>query len=130
MSSNIYGLLIDLRTRLNDNNNKVVIAINSSDNYLVSNLNCNVIDISNRFDENEIVMSNKVQDSFGLIRRKADQTNIDYLYVLKKDQNINIPFTIKKEIKISLKERSVLIALCALDKLYYSDLISLDLNLR
>lgn len=50
------------------------------------------------------------------------------MYVLKKDQNINIPFTIKKEIKISLKERSVLIALCALDKLYYSDLISLDLN--
>ena len=128
MSSNVYGLLIDLRTRLNNNNNKVVIAINSSDNYLVSNLNCNVIDISNRFDENEIVMSNKVQDSFGLVRRKADQTNIDYLYVLKKDQNINIPFTIKKEIKISLKERSVLIALCALDKLYYSDLISLDLN--
>ena len=107
MSSNVYGLLIDLRTRLNNNNNKVVIAINSSDNYLVSNLNCNVIDISNRFDENEIVMSNKVQDSFGLVRRKADQTNIDYLYVLKKDQNINIPFNIKKEINISLKERSV-----------------------
>lgn len=50
------------------------------------------------------------------------------LYVLRKDQNLNIPFAPTKMLKLLSKERSVLIALCALDKLYYSDLIALDLN--
>lgn len=53
---------------------------------------------------------------------------IDYLYVLRKDQNLSIPFAPTKVLKLLSKERSVLIALCALDKLYYSDLIALDLN--
>lgn len=128
ISPDVYALIIKSSITLKENNNYLVIAINSNDNYLLTKLNCNVIELNNLFYGDEISMSIKAQDSFGLARRKIGQTNIDYLYVLRKDQNMSIPFAPSKKLKILSKERSVLIALCALDKLYYSDLIALDLN--
>jgi len=130
ISPDVYALIIKLSITLKENNNYLVIAINSNDNYLLTKLDCNVIELKNSFYGDEISMSEKAQDSFGLARRKFGQTNIDYLYVLRKDQNISIPFATSKMSKLLSKERSVLIALCALDKLYYSDLIALDLNRR
>lgn len=128
ISPDVYALIIKSSIALKENNNYLVIAINSNDNYLLTKLNCNVVELKNQFYGDELFMSEKAQDSFGLARRKRGQTNIDYLYVLRKDQNLRIPFISDKKLKLLSKERSVLIALCALDKLYYSDLIALDLN--
>lgn len=128
ISPDVYALIIKSSNALKENNNYLVIAINSNDNYLLTKINCNVVELKNEFYGDELSMSEKAQDSFGLARRKYGQTNIDYLYVLRKDQNLSIPFAPAKMLKLLSKERSALIALCALDKLYYSDLIALDLN--
>lgn len=98
ISPDVYGLIIKLSITLKENNNYLVIAINSNDNYLLTKLDCNVVELKNSFYGAEISMSEKAQDSFGLARRKFKQTNIDYLYVLRKDQNISIPFSASKKI--------------------------------
>lgn len=130
ITQEVYRLLIKHGPKLSDNNNQLVIAINSSDNFLLDKLKCTVVEIKNSFVHDELVLSEKALDAYGLTRRKPRQTNIDYLYVLKRYQSIRIPFSINNASTFTPAEKRVLIALSALDKLYYSDLISLNFSQR
>ena len=123
-----YALLIKNAPELKKNNNLMVVAANTNDNHLLTVLQCNVIELSNNWDNNELSLSSKAFDSYGLIRRKWNQTNIDYIYSLYDNQNIKIPFIRNSELKFTENERVVLIALAALDKLYYSDLAQLGFS--
>lgn len=123
-----YALLIKYAPQLKKNNNLMVIAANTNDNHLLSILKCNAVELSNNWDDNEIALSSKAFDSFGLIRRKKIQTNIDYLYSLTENQNIQIPFIRNSKLRFTANERTALIALAALDKLYYSDLVALGIS--
>ena len=67
ISPDVYALIIKLSAMLKENNNYLVIAINSNDNYLLTKLNCNVVELKNLFYGDELSMSEKAQDSFGLI---------------------------------------------------------------
>lgn len=127
ITPDVYGLLLKSGTLLKEKNNKLVIAINSSDNYMPTQLKCSLVELSNQFDnDSEIPLSRKALDSFGLTRRKLGQTNIDFLYVLKREQNVEIPFIDKTNQIYTSSEKRLLFALCVLDKLYYSDLIALS----
>ena len=127
ITPDVYGLLLKSSTLLEERNIKLVIAINSSDNYMPTQLKCAVVELSSQFHSGtEITLSRKALDSYGLIRRKPGQTNIDFLYALKQDQSIEIPFDDKANQTYTFPEKRILFALCALDKLYYSDLIALN----
>ncbi len=126
ITPDVYGLLLQFGEKLESNNNRLVIAINSSDNYMPTKLKCEVFEISNQFKkESEIILSQKSLDSFGLIRRKYGHTNIDFLYKLKNEQNVSIPWNDKADQVYTSSEKRIIFALSALDKLYYSDLIAL-----
>ncbi len=123
-----YALLIKNAPELKKNNNLMVVAANTNDNHLLTVLQCNIVELPNNWDNNELSLSSKAFDSYGLIRRKRNQTNIDYIYSLYDNQNIKIPFIRNSELKFTENERIVLIALAALDKLYYSDLAQLGFS--
>lgn len=127
ITPDLYGLILNKFELLTRNNNKMIIAVNSSDNYLPSRTNCTVEEIYSTFDDEELRQNRKAADRFALARRKFRQTNIDYLVVLKEEQNVSIPF-LSDEISFSQYERCILIALTALDKMYFSDLIALRIN--
>lgn len=128
ITPDVYGLLIKYSSHFETAGNKVVIAINSSDNYIPSKVNCAVINLENHFHVgDEIRLSNKACDSFGLTRRNPGNTNIDFLYVLKK-QKISILFKVDNKTIFTASEKRILLALCALDKLYYSDLVALSFD--
>lgn len=126
ITSSVYSLIVGYASSLKDNNNLMVIAANTNDNYLLSKLNCNVIDVFNTFDYDEIKLSRKALESFGLIYRRNNETNIDFLISLKEKQNIKISLPFDNTIQFTQNEKAVLIALCALDKLYNSDLVTLN----
>lgn len=128
VTPDVYGLILRCAEQCKAQQNKIVFAVNSNDNFLLTHLNGAVVDLKNVFKDEEIALNNKAADSFGLARRKRGHTNIDYLFVLKKDQSVEMPFEIDHRLCITSLEQSILIALCALDKLYYSDLIALDFN--
>lgn len=131
ITPDVYGLLLKSGALLEEKKNKLVVAINSSDNYMPTQLKCSFIELSNQFhDGSEITLSRKALDSFGLTRRKLGQTNIDFLYTLKHEQNVELPFNEKNNQPYTLPEKRVLFVLCALDKLYYSDLIALNFTQR
>lgn len=129
LTPDIYGLILKYSGDLRANNNFMIITTNSSDNNIVSRLKCNTIQLYNDFFGSELEISSKSLDSYGLTRRKEKQTNIDFLYILKNEQNIDIPFSMAPINNLSSIEKSVLIALCALDKMYFSDIIALGMPL-
>lgn len=126
ISPDVYGLIIKSLTTIKAQNNKMIFAVNSNDNFLLGKFNGILLEMKSNFLDKELLQNRKAADSFGLARRKSRHTNIDYLMVLKKDQNISLPFEIASKNSFDLTEQSILLALCALDKLYYSDLIALD----
>ena len=130
LTPDVYSLILNLIERLKEQKNQLVMAVNSNDDFILSRVKCPMIELNSKFVETEIDLSGKALDSFGLTRRKYNQTNIDFLYILANGQNIQIPFTQQEKISFNLVERSVLIALSALDKLYYSDLIALNFPQR
>lgn len=128
ITQEVYYLLIEKYAEFEKRDNYLVVAINSNDVYLLTKLRCNILDVQNTFSADEIAASNKGQDSFGLARRRGKETNIDYLYTLKESQNIDIPFAKIRPSALSLKEKSALISLSALDKIYYTDLMALGIG--
>ncbi|MEY8356775.1 SIR2 family protein [Lachnospiraceae bacterium 54-53] len=128
ITQDVYGLIIKYTEYIKEHNIKMVFAVNSNDNFLLGKFNGRLIEVKSSFRKKEIMQNEKAADSFGLARRKLGHTNIDYIMVLKRDQNISLPFEMSSKSKFDLAEQSVLLALCALDKLYYSDLIALDLS--
>lgn len=130
ISPSVYGLIVDYSSSLKENNNLMVIAANTNDNYLLSKLSCNVIDLFNTFDDKELKLIKKALDSFGLICRRKKQTNIDFLFILKEKQNIEIALPLETRPQFTQNEKAVLVALCALDKLYNSDLVALSFAQR
>lgn len=130
ITPDVYALLTKYAPILKENNNYMVVAANSNDNNLISKLQCNVIELNNCFVGDEIASCQKALDSYALTRRRKQQTNIDFLYSLKVEQNIKIPFMSANNIEFTAKEHMILIALCALDKLYFSDLIALGISVQ
>ena len=126
VTPDVYALIIKYASALKKRNNYMVVAANTNDNYLLSELQCNVVELYSTFSNDEIALIRKALDSFGLIRRNHNQTNIDFLYALKSKQNIKIPLSFEEAIQLTHNEKAVLIALSALDKLYNSDLVALN----
>ena len=123
-----YNIVSQCKDIIFANRNKVVIVSNSNDNFLLSKIEGEIIELSNEFNEEELNFNKRLADFHGLIRRNKTDTNIDYLYRIKNEQRIDVPLFQGKEIAFTPKEKAVLIALCSLDKLYFSDVIALGMH--
>lgn len=129
ITPDVYGFLLHSSDLLEEKKHKIVIALNSKDNYMPTKITCEIVELKSQFNESsEIAQIHKALDSFGLIRRNPTQTNIDFLYALKREQKVTIPFDDKVRQSYTPSEKRILLALYALDKLYYSDLIALDFS--
>ena len=65
-------------TSLNLRNNRIVIAVNSNDSYIINNLQSGFIEIDSDFNSEELNEFNDNADELGIIRRENGFTNIDY----------------------------------------------------
>lgn len=112
---------------LKKNNNKLILFINSNDNYLADSLDAKYIKISNYFTNNEIQKLNVVTNLHGIINRKEKDSNIDYLKKLFDSGAIEYnPFEKIPE-KFSNQERVIIILLCAVDKIYSKEIHILNI---
>ncbi|KIV58965.1 hypothetical protein AM501_09490 [Aneurinibacillus migulanus] len=129
LSVNTYKLIANSYEILRKRKNKIVIAINSNDNFIMDSLHSRLIEISNVFDQKElnenIILSNK----YGLISRYKRHTNIDYIKKLSDEQRVNIPYLTQPPHKMSLSERVIILLLCAIDKLFVADAIALGISI-
>lgn len=125
-----YHQVANSEKLLRDNKNKLVITVNSNDLYLSDALNAEIILVPAVFNQTELNLLQPISDSFGLIRRKERETNVDYLKALSDEQKIPLALFDKVPKTFTKEESIILILLSIKDKLYFSDISALGLHYR
>ncbi len=130
LSASSYRLIANSSELLMRNSNKVVIAINSNDNYIAESLKGVVIEIPSRFYGKELKDNEKSANKYGLIKRYYQNTNMDYLQKITEKQRIPIFDMTKYHLKFSFNEQVILLLLTVLDKVYVGDALALEVSLN
>ena len=127
ISHEVYHYIIDSSDLIKQNGHKIIIAINSSDNNILSKMLSKPFSLRYQFSSIELRQNQNKADELGLSRRKTKQTNVDYVLLLAENNTIDLAFMPKDKTVYSLHESVLLIILAALDKVYDADAIALGI---
>ena len=128
LSSECYYMLQDITDTLQNNNNKVVIALNQSDTYLPELTKSDYIKINNTFSDGELSLLTPETNLHGFTERRTRNSNLDYLNILKKEQSIPISLDLKLPNEYTNNEQIILLLLGTKDKIYSRELNSLQIK--
>lgn len=129
ISSGCYRLLANSYELLKKNSNKLVIAVNSNDTFIMESLRAVFVEIQSTFEGHELEQNLDKANTYGLIKRYTNNTNMDYLEKLSQKQKIDIPNLNIFPKTLSFNEKVLLLLLTASDKIYMSDVMALDIPL-
>lgn len=128
LSSECYYMFQDVMDILQENNVKIVIALNQSDTYLPELTKSDYIKINNTFSDYELSLLTPETDLHGFKKRGTRNSNLDYLNVLKKEQSIPISLDLKLPKEYTKNEQIILLLLGTKDKIYSRELNSLRIK--
>lgn len=128
VSSECYFLFQDIFDVLKKKDNRIVIAVNQSDNYLPEIIESNYIKIGNVFSEKELRNMLPKTNLHALTKRRPKNTNLDYLNVLEEGQKIPYIMTLKLPKEYTRNEQILLLLLCVKDKVFSRDINSLSIK--
>ena len=128
LSSECYYLLQDVVDILKQNDNKIIIATNQSDNYFPELIESDYIKIGNTFSDDEISELTPKTNLHALTKRKPTNTNLDYLNVIKKEQGVSLSLMLKLPKEYTKNEQILLLILCVKDKIFSRDINSLRIK--
>lgn len=129
ISSGCYKLLSNSYDLLKKSSNRLIIAVNSNDNFILESLQAGVVEVSSIFEGKELKQNLDKANSYGLIKRYPRNTNMDYLEMISRRQKINVPNLNNFPKKLSFSEQIMLLLLAASDKLFISDIMALGISL-
>lgn len=130
LANTAYQLIAHSKEILENNKNKVVIATNSNETYLLDALDIEVVSIRNVFLSNELFYIRTICDKYGIIRRNNRDSNVDFLKRLQDEQKIEIPFFDHLPTTFDREELVLLVLLCMEDKVYLSDVNALNISFK
>lgn len=125
----IYQLILLKKEYIVDRKNKIIIASNTNEDFLIAKLNAAHYQIKNVFSSNELDSFNIKADKFAFARQRASQTHLEYAYLLLKQHNMdmkNIPQDIRK---FTLNEQTIIFMLCVFDRVYLHEAIAMDIRI-
>lgn len=128
LSSDSYFLIRDCEALLKENHNKIIVAVNQSDNYLSEEISCEEIHIKNYFSSKELELFKEQADAFGFTERNAKDTNLDYLEKLHTEQKLSVLNAIQLPKSYTENEKILMLILCVKDKVYSKDIYSLGIK--
>ena len=128
LSSECYYMLRDISEILVKNNNKLVIALNQSDNYLPEVIDSDYLKIPNIFSMEELQLLTEKTNKHALAERKKFHSNLDYLNTIKTEQKIALSLTLKLPNAYTRSEQILLLLLCVKDKVYSRDIMALGIK--
>lgn len=128
ISKDCYRLLTNSHDVIIKNKNKIVIAVNSSDNSIMESLDASLVELPSNFTGNELKENKRKADRYGIISRIYKNTNMDYLEKISHNQKINLKSINNYTNKLSQNELIMMLLLAAEDKLFVGDIIALDIS--
>ncbi len=129
ISNGCYKLLANSYELLKKNSNKLIIGINSNDNFIMESLQAGFVELPSTFNGKELKQNLEKANKYGIIKRYMKNTNLDYLEIISSKQKIDISNINNFPKKISFNEQVMLLLLAASDKLFISDVIALGISL-
>jgi len=130
LSASSYRVIANSGELLLKNDNRIIVAVNSNDNYITESLKGVMVEIPNRFYGRELEENENCANKYGLIKRYYQNTNMDYLQKITEKQRIPIFNVGKYNFVFSFNEQVILLLLTALDKVYMGDVLALDISLN
>jgi|GEM_PF-597235 len=127
ISKKVYQVLVDNQNQIKDKGNKLIIAVNSDDNFLMDNLNGKMVELQRNFTGLEADRFARCANRYGLIKRQKNLTNFDYLFRLSK-QNPHLSVLKIYEGEFSFNEQVILLILAAEDKLFFGDALAIGIS--
>lgn len=127
LSPESYFLIRDSENILKQKRNKVIIAVNQSDNYLTEDIDCEEILIKNFFSEKELRLFKEEADSFGFAKRTTHSTNLDYLEQLHTEQKLTALKALQLPKNYTENEKILMLLLGVKDKVYTNDILTLGI---
>ena len=86
ISHEVYHYIIDSSDLIKQNGHKIIIAINSSDNNILSKMLSKPFSLRYQFSSIELRQNQNKADELGLSRRKTKQTNVETVVLLSKGE--------------------------------------------
>lgn len=129
ISNGCYKLLANSYELLQKKFNRLVITVNSNDNFIMESLQATFVEIPSTFEGKELKQNLNKANSYGLIKRYPQNTNMDYLEMISQRQKIDVSRINEFPKKLSFNEQIMLLLLATSDKLFMSDIMALGISL-
>lgn len=113
-----YMFLCHSSEFLKAHNNKIIYFVNSQDNNISDFLNGKYLRIDNRFQDEELDSLNNELDKIGVINRRKNNTNLDFLQILSENKYIDFNIMDKIDNSFDKPDYIMLIILAVKEKLY------------
>ena len=124
----IYSLLLNKKDCVVGCRNKVVIVSNTNEDFLIAKLKARYYYIKNVFNCDEVDAFNVQADRLAFVQRKEYQTNLEYSYILLKQQNMDMRDAPKDISQFTLNEQIIIFMLCVFDKVYTHEAIAMHIK--
>ncbi len=129
ITPSIYTLLLQKKDYISRSQNKVVIMTNTNEDFLIAKLKAKYYQIKNTFSGSEIDEFNVKADKLAFVQRKKNQTNLEYSYILLKQQNMDMRYIPNDISQFTLNEQTILFMLCVFDKVYTHEALEMDIKI-
>lgn len=126
----LYALIISQKNKISINKNKVIIASNTNEDYLVRNLNAHTEILLNTFDQEELDEFNEEANKFAFIKWQKTYTSLDYSYKLMNQHNLHFPLDSYNIDNMSCNQKALLYMLVIFDRIYSHEIVELGINLK
>lgn len=128
LSWETYQLIKKSSLLLHESLNKVIVAINSTDNAIATHLDTQPFELDSKLNKAELKDFNSKVNRFALVRRLKSETNLDYVERVQQTQGVKLWKNMPNIKDLQVFELGLLYMLCALDKVYYTDAIALGIT--
>lgn len=125
-----FHLIWSSKCAITESNNKIFIVSNTSEDFLIEKLDAEYYELPSIFDQLELFDFNDNADKFAFIQRHRNDTNLDYVFKLLKQQEIYSSIFPKNIGSFTENEKTILIMICTFDKIFFHELAALDIPFR
>lgn len=129
LSENGFQYIVNSSRAIEENSNKVIVALNSNETFLSERLEAPIVEVNQFFDTKELKEINKKLDKEGYRRKRKGCTNLEYIQLLSGQSGREFK---KLELKknLDLSEKTLLYILAATDKVFLSTVTALGIYLK
>lgn len=123
----IYKILLEKKELILQRKNKIFVASNTNEDFLISKLKAKHYYINRYFDSNELDIFNEKANKLAFLQRKDIYSNLEYSYLLLQQNNMDMKCVPRNISEFTQNEQTIIFMLCVFDKVYLHEALSMGI---